>query len=658
MSYYVRLRKYGEKGPKMGEFGPFTTQKLAIKQGNALLDAGVGKDILVVVEKKKAPVKPRTRLSFETQQKGHRPRKDKNLLRYRSGQRAVSFPTGPDASEALRRFKLMAPVTGWQAIEKRLKRIKKEMGAEGVLSLQTHDAHKAKAKKANPLPPTPKWAALFDSLKPGEIVVIDVTSYGFGGTGRRTMKVGRRSHSKKYNVTSLRLDPVTGKRPPIYAAIKLYKRGTRVSAAHGDMAMGLNSFARANGRKNPKRKNSSETWEIAAKVAEAAHAAMRGGGRWYLGYTRSVLSKQGDKLLRSGTVYISHETAKAPSKNYTHVMTLPRNLTVSQLKNKLASMTGRWPVLGPSGSLPSVKVLRRNPRPDGGVTIREKLAQGPVNIMALGGISKEFGYPYPSRGATIDKIRWVYDNSERKKIHGQQMDSTTASVIIQVYDALNPANQAKYGKMKAPEMAGLAWELASKKNPTDARRILPPHLRKHFRKDGSSVYAPKWKDVTPAGYGPDDWIQGVDREMEADHTEGAFTRQARARGYKNTMEFARKVMAGWRSGKKTVLNKKTRKRSKITTQLMQRANFAINAQSRRNPSKPRPRSRGTMLHKGRSRIQNPSSPDYALGKASGSAYQMFVAQRLPEYTAAGHTPVTAMKKVGADWRKLKRGRLK
>ena len=32
---------------------------------------------------------------------------------------------------------------------------------------------------------------------------------------------------------------------------------------------------------------------------------------------------------------------------------------------------------------------------------------------------------------------------------------------------------------------------------------LPTHLQKHFRKDGSSVHEPEWKDVTPAGYGPD-----------------------------------------------------------------------------------------------------------------------------------------------------------
>ncbi len=80
-----------------------------------------------------------------------------------------------------------------------------------------------------------------------------------------------------------------------------------------------------------------------------------------------------------------------------------------------------------------------------------------------------------------------------------------------------------------------------------------------------------------------DWIQGVDREIEEDGTEGAFTKQARRAGYSNTMEFARKVMAGWRSGRKKVWNKRTKKYQGITERTMYRANFAINAQ--KNPSR-------------------------------------------------------------------------
>ena len=41
------------------------------------------------------------------------------------------------------------------------------------------------------------------------------------------------------------------------------------------------------------------------------------------------------------------------------------------------------------------------------------------------------------------------------------------------------------------------------------KEVLPPHLQKHFRKDGSSVYEPQIKDVTPAGYGPDDGMVQV-----------------------------------------------------------------------------------------------------------------------------------------------------
>ena len=85
---------------------------------------------------------------------------------------------------------------------------------------------------------------------------------------------------------------------------------------------------------------------------------------------------------------------------------------------------------------------------------------------------------------------------------------------------------------------------------------------------------------------PDEkWLQDADEEMEEEGTVGAFTKQARRAGYDDTMEYARKVMKGWRSGKKTVYNKKTRKQQKVTKKTMYRANFAINAQ-KRNPSEP------------------------------------------------------------------------
>ena len=79
-----------------------------------------------------------------------------------------------------------------------------------------------------------------------------------------------------------------------------------------------------------------------------------------------------------------------------------------------------------------------------------------------------------------------------------------------------------------------------------------------------------------------DWIQGVDREIEARGTEGAFTAQARRAGYSDTMEYARKVMAGWRSGKRTVYNRRTGRQQGITQKTMDRANLALNMQKRKN----------------------------------------------------------------------------
>lgn len=46
------------------------------------------------------------------------------------------------------------------------------------------------------------------------------------------------------------------------------------------------------------------------------------------------------------------------------------------------------------------------------------------------------------------------------------------------------------------------------------KEALPAHLQKHFRKDGSSVHGPEIKDVTPAGYGPDD--TEMDTQVTAD----------------------------------------------------------------------------------------------------------------------------------------------
>lgn len=77
------------------------------------------------------------------------------------------------------------------------------------------------------------------------------------------------------------------------------------------------------------------------------------------------------------------------------------------------------------------------------------------------------------------------------------------------------------------------------------------------------------------------WIQKVDKRIEKKGTEGAFTKQAKRAGYNDPMEYAAKIMAAWRSGRKRVYNRKTKRDQKISLQLMRRANFALNVQSRR-----------------------------------------------------------------------------
>jgi hypothetical protein len=83
---------------------------------------------------------------------------------------------------------------------------------------------------------------LFDSLKSGQTVRVSFDSCMASGNAL-TLKVGRLSYSKKYNVHTLALNPADGRKPSEMVRIKLYKRSTgRVSMALGDMATNLTSF--------------------------------------------------------------------------------------------------------------------------------------------------------------------------------------------------------------------------------------------------------------------------------------------------------------------------------------------------------------------------------------------------------------------------------
>lgn len=80
----------------------------------------------------------------------------------------------------------------------------------------------------------------FTNLTAGKRVRVAFSGCMANGEGVE-LKVGRRSHSKKYNVITLALDPVQGKASPM-AKIKLYARAGRISMALGNMAVEVTAF--------------------------------------------------------------------------------------------------------------------------------------------------------------------------------------------------------------------------------------------------------------------------------------------------------------------------------------------------------------------------------------------------------------------------------
>lgn len=84
--------------------------------------------------------------------------------------------------------------------------------------------------------------ALFDSLRAGQLVRVRFA--GCMSSGDLTLKVGRRSRSKKWNVDSLSLDPADGSKVSPLAKMKLLHRCANgcVTLAQGDMATTITSF--------------------------------------------------------------------------------------------------------------------------------------------------------------------------------------------------------------------------------------------------------------------------------------------------------------------------------------------------------------------------------------------------------------------------------
>jgi hypothetical protein len=70
----------------------------------------------------------------------------------------------------------------------------------------------------------------------------------------------------------------------------------------------------------------------------------------------------------------------------------------------------------------------------------------------------------PTSGAErIAAVRRIVTECQYARIDGCMVDLFSASAIVQVYDALNPENQAKYSGLDVRRMADLAFKIANRK---------------------------------------------------------------------------------------------------------------------------------------------------------------------------------------------------
>lgn len=65
----------------------------------------------------------------------------------------------------------------------------------------------------------------------------------------------------------------------------------------------------------------------------------------------------------------------------------------------------------------------------------------------------------PAR-SRIAKLREIAKSGMAARVEGYLVDIGTATLLVGVYDALNPANKAKFGKLPLPRLASIAWGAA------------------------------------------------------------------------------------------------------------------------------------------------------------------------------------------------------
>jgi hypothetical protein len=62
---------------------------------------------------------------------------------------------------------------------------------------------------------------------------------------------------------------------------------------------------------------------------------------------------------------------------------------------------------------------------------------------------------------TLEKVRFIVKECQANRIGGVYLDMFTAQIIVQVHDALNEVNRAKFASLPMRKMAFVALKLAN-----------------------------------------------------------------------------------------------------------------------------------------------------------------------------------------------------
>lgn len=68
----------------------------------------------------------------------------------------------------------------------------------------------------------------------------------------------------------------------------------------------------------------------------------------------------------------------------------------------------------------------------------------------------------PRNTPRIDRLRWIVYHHQAARMEGRLVDGFTASMLVQIHDALGEANRIKFLSLKLDKMVSVGWKLAKK----------------------------------------------------------------------------------------------------------------------------------------------------------------------------------------------------